>query len=120
MTGGRIVIIGPTGRNFAAGMSGGIAYVLDHDQTFKKRCNPGMVDLETVADDDVLLLQHLLTRHMKLTGSAVAKKLLAQWNDTRSRFVKVMPRDYKRVLQAEAKARAESREPKFSELIGAQ
>ncbi len=120
MTGGRIVIIGPTGRNFAAGMSGGIAYVLDQDQTFKKRCNPGMVDLETVADDDVLLLQHLLTRHMKLTGSAVAKKLLAQWNDTRSRFVKVMPRDYKRVLQAEAKARAESREPKFSELIGAQ
>ena len=50
MTGGRIVIIGPTGRNFAAGMSGGIAYVLDHDQTFKKRCNPGMVDLETIAD----------------------------------------------------------------------
>jgi len=120
MTGGRIVIIGPTGRNFAAGMSGGIAYVLDQDQTFKKHCNPGMVDLETVADDDVLLLQHLLTRHMKLTGSTVAKKLLAQWNDTRSRFVKVMPRDYKRVLQAEAKARAESREPKFSELIGAQ
>ena len=84
-------------------MSGGIAYVLDQDQTFKKHCNPGMVDLETVADDDVLLLQHLLTRHMKLTGSTVAKKLLAQWNDTRSRFVKVMPRDYKRVLQAEAK-----------------
>jgi len=120
MTGGRIVIIGPTGRNFAAGMSGGIAYVLDHDQTFKKRCNPGMVDLETVADDDDLLLQHLLTRHIKLTGSTVAQKLLAQWNDTRAQFVKVMPRDYKRVLQAEAKARAESREPEFSELIGAQ
>jgi glutamate synthase (NADPH/NADH) large chain len=120
MTGGRIVIIGPTGRNFAAGMSGGIAYVLDHDQTFKKRCNPGMVDLETIADDDDLLLQHLLTRHIKLTGSTVAQKLLAQWNDTRARFVKVMPRDYKRVLQAEAKARAESREPEFSELIGLQ
>ena len=120
MTGGRIVIIGPTGRNFAAGMSGGIAYVLDQDQTFKNRCNPGMVDLETIADDDDLLLQHLLTRHIKLTGSPVAQKLLAQWNETRSQFVKVMPRDYKRVLKAEAKARAESREPEFSELIGAQ
>ncbi len=120
MTGGRIVIIGPTGRNFAAGMSGGIAYVLDQDQTFKTRCNPGMVALETVADDDDLLLQHLLTQHIKLTGSTVAQKLLAQWNKTRSQFVKVMPRDYKRVLQAEAKARAESREPEFSELIGTQ
>ena len=120
MTGGRIVIIGPTGRNFAAGMSGGVAYVLDQDQTFKNRCNPGMVDLETIADDDDLLLQHLLTRHIKLTGSPVAQKLLAQWNETRSQFVKVMPRDYKRVLKAEAKARAESREPEFSELIGAQ
>ena len=120
MTGGRIVIIGPTGRNFAAGMSGGIAYVLDQDQTFKNRCNPGMVDLEMIADDDDLLLQHLLTRHIKLTGSPVAQKLLAQWNETRSQFVKVMPRDYKRVLKAEAKARAESREPEFSELIGAQ
>ena len=79
-----------------------------------------MVDLETIADDDDLLLQHLLTRHIKLTGSTVAQKLLAQWNDTRARFVKVMPRDYKRVLQAEAKARAESREPEFSELIGLQ
>jgi len=120
MTGGRVIIIGPTGRNFAAGMSGGIAYVLDQDRTFKERCNPGMVDLETVADDDDLFLQRLLTRHIELTGSTVAKKLLAQWNETRTLFAKVMPRDYKRVLQAEAKARAESREPEFSELIGAQ
>ncbi len=120
MTGGCVVIIGPTGRNFAAGMSGGIAYVLDQDQTFKKRCNLGMVDLETVANDDDLLLQRLLTRHIELTGSTVGQRLLAQWNEARSQFVKVMPRDYKRVLQAEAKARAESREPKFSELIGAQ
>ena len=101
-------------------MSGGIAYVLDQDRTFKERCNPGMVDLETVADDDDLFLQRLLTRHIELTGSTVAKKLLAQWNETRTLFAKVMPRDYKRVLQAEAKARAESREPEFSELIGAQ
>ena len=120
MTGGRVVIIGATGRNFAAGMSGGIAYVLDQDQTFKGRCNLGMVDLETIADDDDLLLQHLLARHGELTGSTVAQELLTQWNETRSQFVKVMPRDYKRVLQAEATARAESREPEFSELIGAQ
>tara|TARA_Y100000758_G_scaffold270043_1_gene211844 strand:+ start:215 stop:2737 length:2523 start_codon:yes stop_codon:yes gene_type:complete len=120
MTGGRVVIIGATGRNFAAGMSGGIAYVLDQNQTFKGRCNLGMVDLETIADDDDLLLQHLLARHVELTGSTVAQELLTQWNETSSRFVKVMPRDYKRVLQAEAKARAESREPEFSELIGAQ
>ena len=120
MTGGRVVIIGVTGRNFAAGMSGGIAYVLDQDQTFKGRCNLGMVDLETIADDDDLLLQHLLARHVELTGSTVAQELLTQWNETSSRFVKVMPRDYKRVLQVEAKARAESREPEFSELIGAQ
>ncbi|HIM15165.1 MAG TPA: glutamate synthase subunit alpha, partial [Acidobacteria bacterium] len=120
MTGGRVVIIGATGRNFAAGMSGGIAYVLDQNQTFKGRCNLGMVDLETMADDDDLLLQHLLARHGELTGSTVAQELLTQWNETRSQFVKVMPRDYKRVLQAEATARAESREPEFSELIGAQ
>ena len=120
MTGGRVVIIGATGRNFAAGMSGGIAYVLDQNQTFKGRCNLGMVDLETIADDDDLLLQHLLARHGELTGSTVAQELLTQWNETRSQFVKVMPRDYKRVLQAEATARAESREPEFSELIGAQ
>ena len=79
-----------------------------------------MVDLETMADDDDLLLQHLLARHGELTGSTVAQELLTQWNETRSQFVKVMPRDYKRVLQAEATARAESREPEFSELIGAQ
>ena len=120
MTGGRVVIIGATGRNFSAGMSGGIAYVLDQNQTFKGRCNLGMVDLETIADDDDLLLQHLLARHGELTGSTVAQELLTQWNETRSQFVKVMPRDYKRVLQAEATARAESREPEFSELIGAQ
>ena len=67
-----------------------------------------------------MCIRDRLTRHIKLTGSTVAQKLLAQWNDTRARFVKVMPRDYKRVLQAEAKARAESREPEFSELIGLQ
>ena len=120
MTGGRVVIIGSTGRNFAAGMSGGIAYVLDPDRTFAGRCNPGMVDLETLSDDDDTLVHGLLARHAELTGSTVARRLLRDWRDTRPRFVKVMPRDYKRVLQAEARARAESRQPEFAELIGAQ
>jgi glutamate synthase (ferredoxin) len=120
MTGGRIVVIGSTGRNFAAGMSGGIAYVLDANADFERRCNPGMVDLETLADDDNELVRDLLTRHVELTGSTVAGRLLAEWDAARRRFVKVMPRDYKRVLQAEARARAEARQPQFAELIGAQ
>ena len=120
MTGGRVIIIGTTGRNFAAGMSGGIAYVLDPDNTFVHRCNSGMVDLETIADDDDALVQRLLTRHAELTGSTIAQRLLDHWNQTRDEFVKVMPRDYKRVLEAEARAQAESRQPEFTELIGAQ
>ena len=121
MTKGRVVIIGSTGRNFAAGMSGGIAYVLDPDDTFERRCNPGMVDLETTMHDaDDALVQRLLTRHAELTGSPVARRLLDRWDRTRTEFVKVMPRDYKRVLEAEARARAESREPEFAELLGAQ
>ena len=120
MTGGRVVIIGATGRNFAAGMSGGIAYVLDAAGDFEGHCNTEMVDLESLDDDDGELVRGLLTRHAQLTGSAVAARVLDQWVSTRGRFVKVMPRDYKRVLAAEARARAESREPKFGELIGAQ
>ena len=120
MTGGRVVVIGSTGRNFAAGMSGGIAYVLNDDGSFERRCNPGMVDLEPLADDDAELVEHLLTRHVELTGSTVAGGLLAAWEAARRRFVRVMPRDYKRVLQAEARARAEARQPQFAELIGAQ
>ena len=120
MTGGRVVVIGSTGRNFAAGMSGGIAYVLNDDGSFERRCNPGMVDLEPLADDDAELVEHLLRRHVELTGSTVAGGLLAAWEAARRRFVRVMPRDYKRVLQAEARARAEARQPQFAELIGAQ
>ena len=120
MTGGRVVVIGPTGRNFAAGMSGGIAYVLDATGDFERRCNPGMVDLEALAADDAELVERLLARHLALTGSTVADELLAVWGTACRRFVKVMPRDYKRVLQAEARARAEARQPQFAELIGAQ
>ena len=119
MTGGRVVVIGRTGRNFAAGMSGGVAWVLDVDGRFATRCNPGMVDLEGLGDDDEPLVRDLLARHADLTGSPVARRLLDDWAATREQFVKVMPRDYKRVLEAEARARAEAREPEFAELIGA-
>ena len=119
MTGGRAVILGPTGRNFAAGMSGGIAYVLDTQGGFARRCNLGMVELETMDDDDASFVQTLVRRHLDLTASARAAQVLDQWDSLRAQFVKVMPTDYKRVLQAEARARAESREPEFAELIGA-
>ena len=118
MTGGRVVILGRTGRNFAAGMSGGIAYVIDPTGTFAERCNPGMVDLETLDDEDAELVQRLIRRHVDHTASANGQAVLDRWSTARPAFVKVMPRDYKRVLMAEAKARAESREPGFAELVG--
>ncbi len=118
MTGGRVVILGRTGRNFAAGMSGGIAYVLDPTGTFAQRCNPGMVDLETLGDEDDELVRQLIRRHVDHTASANGQAVLDGWDTARPAFVKVMPRDYKRVLMAEAKARAESREPNFAELVG--
>jgi glutamate synthase (NADPH/NADH) large chain len=105
MTGGRVVVIGQSGRNFAAGMSGGIAYVLDPAGDFKRRCNPGMVDLEPLVDaEDVLLVKDLLSRHIRYTQSPVAAHLLVSWEQTQGMFVKIMPRDYKRVLQAIKKA----------------
>jgi glutamate synthase (ferredoxin) len=120
MTGGRVVVIGRTGRNFAAGMSGGIAYVLDVDGDFRRRCNLGMVDLEPLASgEDIALVRDLVQRHAEATGSTCAAGILADWITTQPRFVKVMPRDYKRVLAAEARARAEGRDPTFTELVGA-
>ena len=120
MTGGRVVVLGRTGRNFAAGMSGGVADVLDFDHRFQTRCNTGLVDLEAIEDADEELLRLLITRHIQATGSDHASKLLLHWSHTREQFVKVMPRDYKRVLAAEAAARAEGRDVGFAELVGAQ
>ncbi len=101
MTGGRVVIIGKTGRNFAAGMSGGIAYVLDEDDDFAIRCNKDMVELESIEDDeDVKLVKSLLTKHLQYTQSTVAEKILENWSAYQSKFVKVMPTDYKHVLTA--------------------
>jgi glutamate synthase (NADPH/NADH) large chain len=100
MTGGRVVILGPTGRNFAAGMSGGIAYVWDPREEFLDNCNLGMVELEKVESEaDIIELGSLIQKHLDLTGSAVAADVLARWNEVRPQFVKVMPTDYKRVLE---------------------
>jgi glutamate synthase (ferredoxin) len=108
MTGGRVVVIGRTGRNFAAGMSGGAAYVLDVAGDFRRRVNLGMVDLEPlVEDEDVEEVRNLLRRHVRYTESAVAAEILADWAAVQPRFVKVMPRDYKRALAAMERARAE-------------
>ncbi|MEX0683032.1 MAG: glutamate synthase large subunit [Dehalococcoidia bacterium] len=99
MTGGRVVIIGKSGRNFAAGMSGGIAFVHDPDGDFHIRCNKEMVDLEKLDDaEDLDLVRGLLERHREYTGSTVAAGMLAQWPAIADKFVKVMPKDYKRVL----------------------
>ncbi len=128
MTGGIVVVIGPTGRNFAAGMSGGVAYVLDQDGSFERRCNLAMVDLEHVIEEDDLLerlhhhggdlefkglidvssdmtrhdderLHQLISNHMHYTGSARARDILENWSEWRPKFVKVMPVEYRRALQ---------------------
>ena len=100
MTGGVVVVLGMTGRNFAAGMSGGVAFVLDEAGTFQSRCNTGMVELEAVsAKDDKQLLHGLLTKHFMYTGSRKAKQVLDTFDATLPKFVKVMPVDYKRVIE---------------------
>jgi len=99
MTGGRVVVIGRTGRNFAAGMSGGIAYVLDEDGDFPIRCNKEMVDLEAMDEEDAELVRGLLERHREYTGSTVAERLLSQWPGITDKFVKVFPKDFKRALK---------------------
>lgn len=106
MTGGRVVIIGGTGRNFAAGMSGGIAYVLDEKGDFDIRCNLGMVDIGPPEDeDDLITVKTLLIKHVEYTQSTVARKILDHWTEYQSKFIKVMPKDYRRVLAAIKRAK---------------
>jgi glutamate synthase (NADPH/NADH) large chain len=107
MTGGRVVVLGPTGRNFAAGMSGGVAYVLD---LAAGRLNTEMVDLDPLEESDVAFLFDVVSRHHAETGSAVAARLLASWDEATERFAKVMPKDYKRVLVAASAAEREGRD----------
>lgn len=107
MTGGRVAVLGKTGRNFAAGMSGGIAYVLDEDGSFASRCNMDGVCLKPMHAKGLPELRRMLEQHVQYTGSPVAARLLGAWEDGLSHFVRVMPRDYARVLKDEAVARAQ-------------
>ncbi|MDP7448527.1 MAG: glutamate synthase subunit alpha, partial [Candidatus Latescibacteria bacterium] len=101
MTGGRVVVLGPTGRNFAAGMSGGIAYVYDEAGEFAGHCNTEMVDLLPLKDeDDVKEVRQLIDRHVQYTDSALGREILDDWAQSAQRFVKVYPRDYRRVLES--------------------
>jgi glutamate synthase (NADPH/NADH) large chain len=104
MTGGRVVVLGGTGRNFGAGMSGGIAYVWDPHGRFAFNLNREMVDLDPLEDDDREFLRSIVRRHKAQTDSAVAARLLERWHEELRKFVKVMPKDYKRVLEAAAMA----------------
>ena len=100
MTGGIVAVLGETGRNFAAGMSGGIAYVLDENGTFPIHCNQSLVDLVALEEEeDVPILKGLIEEHLKHTGSTVAQRILNDWEKVKSKFVKVFPRDYRRVLE---------------------
>ncbi len=105
MTGGRVIVLGPTGRNFGAGMSGGIAYAFDPDGVFPARVNGDMVALEPLDDDDFEFLRSTITRHMILTDSPVAQRIVNDWDGRRGTFHKVMPKDYKRVLSVMSDAR---------------
>ena len=108
MTGGLVVVLGATGRNFAAGMSGGLAYVLDRDGDFARRCNPAMVDLEPVLpeSEDESALKRLIENHARYTGSRQATEILDRWRERRSHFVKVFPKEYRRALAELAQKKA--------------
>jgi glutamate synthase (NADPH) large chain len=100
MTGGRVVILGKTGRNFAAGMSGGIAYIFDIDGNFDYFCNKGLVELSTLESiEDIKEVQHLISNHLYYTNSSVAEKILTNWDEFLPKFIKVIPFEYKKVLQ---------------------
>ena len=118
MTGGRVVVLGATGRNFGAGMSGGIAYVHDPDGVFPRRVNMEMVDLDPLDSDDRMFLLDRVNRHRDETASAVAERLLGRWETAVDEFVKVMPKDFKRVL-AEQQAATDSSDPTEAVLTAA-
>ena len=107
MTGGRAVVLGTTGRNFGAGMSGGIAYVWDPDDTFHRNLNNEMVDLDPLDEEDQAWLRATVRDHLTETNSAVAQRILDRWYSNVRHFKKVMPKDFKRVLEAAARAEAE-------------
>jgi glutamate synthase domain-containing protein 3 len=105
MTGGIVVVLGRTGVNFAAGMSGGIAFVLDEDQLFDTKCNLEMVDIEPVSSErDEQLLHRLIGDHVKFTGSEYAARIIRDWTEIMPQFVKIMPIDYRRAMERLHKA----------------
>jgi glutamate synthase domain-containing protein 3 len=105
MTGGRVVVLGHTGRNFAAGMCGGFAYILDLDGTFPSRVNAERVDLEPLTPEDEEIIQRMVRRHFEYTRSERAEEVLRKWNDFAPKFIKVFPRDLKLALDARINAR---------------
>ena len=123
MTGGRIVILGPTGRNFAAGMSGGIAYVLDPDGVFPSRCNMELVGFDEIGEADAIELHELIEEHHLRTLSPVAARILEDWDAWLPKFVKVMPHDYKRALSdmaaVEHAMRADAEQDEVADVVGA-
>jgi glutamate synthase (NADPH/NADH) large chain/glutamate synthase (ferredoxin) len=109
MTGGRVVVLGPTGRNFAAGMSGGIAYVWDPEERLTAHCNHALVELEELAaGPEADEIRELVSEHARRTGSGLAARLLADWDERLDGWTKVMPRDYKRSLEAAAATERET------------
>ena len=104
MTGGRVVILGPTGRNFGAGMCGGFAYVLDLDGTFPQNVNHERVLLEPLTEEDEEVIQRMVRRHHEYTRSERAQEVLRKWNSLAPKFVKVFPRDLKLALDARLEA----------------
>jgi glutamate synthase (ferredoxin) len=117
MTGGRVVVLGPTGRNFAAGMSGGIAYILDEARDFARNCNTEMVELGGLDDaQEIDFVQGMIRRHLQATGSQRAEMILTNWSHWRPLFVRVMPGDYGRVLEAQRQMRQKGLSPEEAEM----
>ncbi len=94
------MVLGATGRNFAAGMSGGIAYVFDEDGALRANCNLDTVALERLEEEDASEIEQMICRHVRYTNSERARKILVLWNDVMPKFIKVMPKDYRRMLEA--------------------
>src|SRR5258708_29336111 len=115
MRGGGVGVLGPSGRNFAAGMSGGVAYVLDGDGRFASRCNRSMVGLGPVLDAELAAVKRMVERHLGLTGSALARRVLERWGENAARLGRVLPHDYRRLLEGQAKMRAKGLPPEEAE-----
>jgi glutamate synthase (NADPH/NADH) large chain len=107
MTGGEVVVLGPTGRNFAAGMSGGIAYINDANKDFAKKCNLEMIDLDELTEEDFEKLRTHVRNHFKYTSSISAIRILNNWDIEKKNFIKVFPKEYKKVLTEQKKIQQE-------------